>query len=147
MDFKALFIQTEAFQFNEELHRGDDHKCEVDLDLNIKTHKGQIVSVMDMQYYSAHERLTPLASLRTILKFWVGENEKEDVLCSERILFSLRTQHRYSCFVLHQKLKTHNFNQFVLPEVKDEELFRVVFAPGMASLAFDEAGNYVKVKL
>jgi len=147
MDFKALFIQTEAFQFNEELHKGDDHKCEIDLDISIKAHKEQIVSVMDIQYYSAYERLTPLASLRSITKFWVGENEKEDVLCSERILFSLRTQHRYSCFVFHQELKAHNFSHFVLPEVKDEELFRVVFVPGMASLNFDEAGNYVKVKL
>ena len=147
MDFTALFIQTEAFQFNNELHEGDDHNCEVDLDLNVKTHKGQIVSVMDMQYYSTHERLTPLASLRTVFKFWVGENEKEDTLCSERILFSLKTQHRYSCFVLHQKLKEHNIKRFVLPEANDEELFRVVYAPGMAALAFDEVGNYVKVTL
>ena len=147
MDFTALFIQTEAFQFDEALHRGDDHNCEVDLDLNVKANKGQIVSVMDMQYFSTHERLSPLASLRTVLKFWVGENVKEDILCSERILFSLKTQHRYSCFVLHQQLKAHNIDRFILPEAKDEELFRVVYAQGMAALAFDEAGNYVKAQL
>ena len=142
MDFKALSIQTEAIEFKEGLHLASTDKCEVDFDLKVKAYKGQIVSVMDMQYYRINERLTPLASLRTILKFWVDENIK-DIYCSERILFSLKTQHRFTSFVVQQKLKENNIDNFNLPTPTDEEFFRVVHSVEMAPLEFDNLGSYM----
>ena len=141
MEFKGLAIQTDAFEFNERLHVGSHDKCEVDFDLSLKIFNGQIVSVMDMQYYRANERLTPLASLRTTLKLWVGPNSKDEA-CSERVLFSLRTQHRYTCFILYQKLKPKNFEHFFLPTPSDEEFFRIVKSSVMADLIFNKQGMY-----
>lgn len=141
MEYKGLAIQTEAFELNESLHINNTEKCEVDFDLSIKIYNGQIVSLMDMQYYRVNDRLTPLASLRTSVKIWAAPNIPDEST-SERVLFSLKMQHRYSCFILYQKLKPLKLQHFYLPIPSDAELFKVVKSQSMVDLAFDMEGRY-----
>ena len=72
MDYKGLAIETNAFEFNDQLHEKTD-QCEVDFDIEAKVYSNIIVSTLDMQYYKSHDRLTPLASIRTTLKFVAGK--------------------------------------------------------------------------
>jgi hypothetical protein len=141
MKYKGLAVQMEAFEFSEDLHVTNANECEVDFDLNVKVLNGQIVSMMDMQYYRTQSPLTPLASLRTSMKLWVSPNIP-DVSCSERVLYSLKMQHRYSCFMLYQKLKPLNLQNFYLPTPSDEDFFKVVKSQTMADLIFDVNGKY-----
>ena len=140
MDFKRLAIETNAFEFNDQLHEKTD-QCEVDFDIEAKVYSNIIVSTLDMQYYKSHDRLTPLASIRTTLKFWV-DIKSNDIPSAEKVLFAAKTQHRFTCFILYQKLKSKNITGYYLPTPPDKDFFKAIKTINMAELEFDENGRY-----
>lgn len=140
MDYKGLSIETNAFEFNDQLH-DSAARYELDFDIEAKIYSNIIVSTLDMQYYKSNDRLMPLASLRTTLKFWV-DIAANDIQSAEKVLFVAKTQHRFTCFTLYQKLNAKKISGFYLPTPTDKEFFAAVKTVNLAALEFDMNGKY-----
>ena len=141
MEYIALSIETNAFEFYEQLHMINGSECEVDFDFNVRLRPNMFAVEIDMQYYRSIERLSPLASVRATLKFWT-QFEQGNVSSGEKLLFAVKTLHRHTCFLLYQRLKSTNITGFYLPTPTDQELFSSVKSKSMVNLEFDETGRY-----
>jgi len=141
MHYKGLSIETNAVEFREQLHNVNEAECEADFNLDVRLQATIIVVSLDMQYYRTNQRLTPIASTRTTLKFWTNF-EPNSVVCSEKLLFAVKTLHRFTCFLLFQKLTERGIQGVYLPTPTDQELYQATTSNALVKLAFDEHGRY-----
>ena len=142
MDFNGFVIETNALEIFEEAGTdagGYDGAMGYSISFSAKDNLAS--SLIEMTYYSSEKLQTPLAYLKTTLKFRIAVNI--DIPITEWILYAVKTQNSFMLFMLYQKFSSMNIRDYYLAARPDKVFYDAINLDiELAPLAFDKNGNY-----
>ena len=144
MDLKGFGIVTDNCLVEDTMDLSGVYASDLIYNKRLEIDGNEIVSILEIIYYSAKYPRLPIVTLKTTLTTHIDDANNIDVLNTEKVLYTFKTQLSYMFMVLYQKLASLNVNSISLKPISDK-MFYDSLAKNLELplLNFQPNGNYI----